>query len=871
MSKRRAWRVALTMALALSGCGGGTPEEAPPVDAAPPPARLGDHTDVSLADLLHKPRAELATMADDLLSKTRVREKAHRQTQEVYLLLPELRLPLAVPVLREARFSTQAGVSLPPYLPPGTPDSALAVHLARYGDVEAARRLADPADADALRRIEAAACERNYPVEWVRLVALLQHTAESRVATGDIDGATDLVFLHRQLKDLLDAKAAKGPLGALLLPRGRHVLSLARAAWAASNQPALAEDVEHALAAWGDAPGTTVAVPLGSPRAEVARLLASTAQGRVLPAASSARALDVLGLPVPDEGVDGVFAFFDAADRLSEVLVVYHARVGEYYPRPGDLALLLHEQLGDGAGSADGDGAGSHGLQRQVYPLGDLVCDVSVVSRNDAVGGLVCVRAAAGTPGPQGLPRDLGAVHLDRSFEQDRLRLAPQVRADEIATDRPQALAGLRNLLPGLPLVEAVLERTADHDLVGRLTLRYRVEQAPPLPQIVLPLWSAWGPSQVAGVDDPQGGHLAFRWADARTAYTLRLPHKTSDRIELEAADRHAVPDLGARDAEVVAFDRAERRARFASGKPFARLPRGLGVEAVRLGMKRSAVEPLLPAGKTVLSRPLPDGFVLTFTANPARGATSMVRQLFLRFGASGRLAEVRARYVDTSPANEAARGMADLLASLKKRGGAPEAARASWPSVWPDLPARKPAPVCYRWADDATLLTYQADAGGAEVTLRDRPADEENGVALPPLEYLPRGPERCSLGDGREALLRRWQVTQPVTAGGALVLTPDESSPYDAVLVWFDKDQVVRIVARHTTAGGTPTELAEALRGSWARDLRSFGWPRRQDVNDNGVLDGLGWHDDRTRVRTFWQETDQGPARVFTEWKGLP
>jgi hypothetical protein len=868
MTKQRAWWLVVTAALALSGCGGGTPEEPPPGDAAPP-ARLGDHIDVSLADLLHKPRAELATMADDLLSKVRVREKAHRQTQEVYLLLPELHLPLAVPVLREAHFSAQAGFSLPPYLPAGTPDSALAVHLARYGDVEAARRLADPADADARRRIDEAAYERNYPVEWARLVALLQHTAESRVATGDIDAATELVFFHRQLKEVLDARAAKGPLGALLLPRGRHVLSVARAAWAANKQPALAEDVQQALAAWGETPGATVAVPLGSPRADVARLLASPAQGRVTPAASSARALDVLGLPVPDEGVDGVFAFFDAADRLSQVLVVYHSRIGEYFPRPGDLAMLLQEELGEA--EAGKENASSHGLPRNVYQLGDLACDVGVVSRNNVVGGLVRVLAASGTPGPQGLPRDLGAVHLDRSFEQNRLRLAPQLRADEITTDRPQALAGVRNPLPELPLVEAVLERTAEHDLAGRLTLRYRVEQAPPLPKVALPLWSAWGAADVAGVDDPQGGHLALRWADAQTAYTLCLPHKTSDRIELVLDDRHAVQDLGARDAEVVAFDRAERRARFASGQPLTRLPRGLGVESVRLGMERSAVESLLPGGKTVVRRPLPDGVVLTFKGNPAKGATSMVRDLFLRFGPSGGLAEVRARYVDTCPSDQPARGMADLLAALKRRGGAPATAHTAWASVWPDLPARKPAAVCYRWADDATLLTYQADAGGAEATVRDRPADEENGVALPPLESLPRGPERCSLGDSREALLRRWQVTQPATAGGALVLTPDESSPYDAVLVWFDNDQVVRIVARHTATGGNPTQLAEVVRTAWARDLRGLGWPRRQDVNDNGALDNLGWHDDRTRVRTFWQETEQGPARVFTEWKGLP
>jgi hypothetical protein len=877
MIKRCVGFLVLAVVLAASGCGGGTPDDQPPTPDAPPPpepARLGDHIDLSLADLLARPRAELAVLADDLLTKARVRERAHRQTREVYLLLPDLHLPLAVPVLREAKFSTQAGFSLPPYLPAGTADPALALHLARHADVEAARRLVDPGDAETRQRIDACTCERNYPVEWVRLVALLQHTAESRVATGDIDGATELVQLHRQLKEVLDARAARGPLGALLLPRGRQVLAMARAAWASQGQPLLAQDIKEALASWGDPPGNTVTVPLGTPRDEVSRLLRSPAQGRVVPALSTARGLDLFGLPVPDDGVDGVFAFCDRADRLSQVLVVYHERTGEYYPRPGDLAFVLREQLPDNGEGATTEDAGVHGLQRQVYALGDLACDVTVVSRNNAVGGLVRCLAAAGTPGPQGLTRDLGAVHLDRSFEQDRLRLAPEVRAEEVRTERAEALAGIKSPQPGLSLAEVVLRRTAEQDLVGRVTLRYRVEQMPPLPQIVLPLWSAWGTSRFEGVDDDHGGHLAFRWEDAATAYTLRLPHQTTDRIELEVADRHASRDLPARAGEAVAFDRAERQARFASGKLLTRLPRSIGLDTVRLGMGRAEVEQLLPGGKAVLAGRLPDGFVLTFPGEPVRGATFVVRQLFLRFDAADRLAEMRARYQDTSPGNGPARGLPQLLAGLKKAGGAPEVVRPPWAAVWPDLPPRKPVPVCYRWRDDATLLNYQADGHGAEVTVRDCPADREGGAALAPFEYLPRGPEGCKVGDTRDALLRRWNVAQPATAGGALVLTPVQPAPYDALLVWFDQGQVVRIVARHTASTPAPTQPpqpAAAVRDAWARDLRSLGWPRREDITNEDVLEGMGWHDERTRVRIFWQDPDRGAPRLYTEWKGLP
>ena len=51
--------------------------------------------------------------------------------------------------------------------------------------------------------------------------------------------------------------------------------------------------------------------------------------------------------------------------------------------------------------------------------------------------------------------------------------------------------------------------------------------------------------------------------------------------------------------------------------------------------MTRSAVEPLLPGGRKVLTRNVPDGITLTFVGDPERGATSMVRQLFLRFDAA--------------------------------------------------------------------------------------------------------------------------------------------------------------------------------------------------------------------------------------------
>ena len=31
-----------------------------------------------------------------------------------------------------------------------------------------------------------------------------------------------------------------------------------------------------------------------------------------------------------------------------------------------------------------------------------------------------------------------------------------------------------------------------------------------------------------------------------------------------------------------------------------------------------------------------------------------------------------------------------------------------------------------------------------------------------------------------------------------------------------------------------------------------------------------MGWHDDRTRVRIFWQESDSGAIHLYSEWQDL-
>src|SRR5262249_50960602 len=159
---------------------------------------------------LKKSRKELAKLGEEWAETVATQEKSGRDHPQSVLWLPGLHAPVTLPVFRQAAFSTKAGFSLPPYLKPGRTDRALALHLARYGDHEAALKVAD----DATRRqIEEDKGATNYPLEWSRLVVLAQASAVLKLAGGDPEGASDLVAVHRQLRRLLDKKTAAGPLG----------------------------------------------------------------------------------------------------------------------------------------------------------------------------------------------------------------------------------------------------------------------------------------------------------------------------------------------------------------------------------------------------------------------------------------------------------------------------------------------------------------------------------------------------------------------------------------------------------------------------------------------------------------------------------
>ncbi|HEV8060040.1 MAG TPA: hypothetical protein VGP68_09215, partial [Gemmataceae bacterium] len=316
--------------------------------------------------------------------------------------------------------------------------------------------------------------------------------------------------------------------------------------------------------------------------------------------------------------------------------------------------------------------------------------------------------------------------------------------------------------------------------------------------------------------------------------------------------------------------DLAERQARLAAGKPLQRIRRK--IDLFYLGATREEVRKFLPTGHAVLKSDTADGMTVIFPTEGSASDTHVLRQSFVRFDAQGHAAEIRLRY-DDGPSRSKASWAGEMLKDLQKRCGASESVPCPWTAVWSDLPAQKPVPASLVWNDDITRLRFNRDSGGVELTLTDCPAEHPGGLPLPPLEILARGPVHCTLGMTRDQIYESWTTKQHplIAADGALVLRPAPASGLDALLVYFDNDQVVRVVGRQMQAAGKDNAaLSEAVRADWAKNMRTLGWPRRQDSAPGNLLQGLAWHDDVTRVRVFWQEPDNGPGRVFTEWKSL-
>jgi hypothetical protein len=813
-----------TAALLLTGCG---TSEGPLAEVSqPPPAK----PEPSLVQLLDRPRTELAELCERWTEKVQQQQLIYRQGQVRFELLPDVRLPLVLPVWQQAKYSSKVGFSLPPYAKEGERDNVLALHLARFGDVEAARQLAD---ADVRERLASSQPGKNYPVEWARLAALMLQEAEFRLAKGDADAAQDLIKIHKEVRAALVSQARKGPLGAALLPRGWGVLRQAAAEWKKAGKSELAALAEAALASWGEAPPLTPALAPGATRAEAARLLGGSGQGRVILASSVRRALDLLSLPVPADNVEAVVTCFDTGDRLSELLLIYGSGMSQECPQPVQLAHRLEEHTAGEAVPGE--------LPRRRYPLSGNVCEVISTPTSSFAGGIIRLGKA---PAPAALPRDFGLVHLDRSFSLNRARLAgPQSGGQFILRD-DKLLAGLRLPVPSAQRGEVILQRDPDMDLLASLTVAYKpVAQRRTLAEVALPLWQALGASSLSG-SAKESGQLVLTWEDRNTRYALHLPNAEEAVPKLVIADRAEGDALRKRAELVRAHDHQERRERLQKQQPWARLSRQL--EQVQLGQTRAEVLAHLPPGEDVLRHELSDGLLVTFLGAPTK-SFQIARELFVHFGPAGQVDEVRGRYSESKAgANRA------YLKSLWTRFGAPEE----------NVPKTGTRLASFTWKDDLTYLRCKPDSSGLDVILRDWPADRD-APSAPPAAYLPRGPADCMLGMARSDLLRKWRLDAK-TSANPIVLTPTEG-PHDALLCWVEKtssgkQRVVRIVARHKQLA--QADAAKAVATAWGRQAAVLGWPRRQEARSWST------HDDCTEVRLFWQQNAGEVPRIYSEWR---
>src|SRR5579883_52314 len=839
---------------------------------------LSDKVDISLADWLKLPRVELAKLVEEWTVTVGKQREAARSNIESVQLLPQLHPPIVSVVFAEAKFSPEAGFSLPPYLKSGQKDAAVALHLARFGDRDAALKLADSADKDLLGKIDECRGERDYPIEWTRLVSLVLQNAELKLASGDPDGASELIALHRELRSLLDVKQASGALGAALLPRGRQALTLAAAAWRDPhwNKTALAADIDAALTEWGTSPDPVPGLKAGAKQNDVVSLMGGEIEGRaVLAQTPSAvrRAFDLFALPLPSEGVNAVAAFLDGKQTLKEVFVVYRPKLGELFPEPRQLALPLVEH-----GYKSTEPSTGPGLNRQSWTGGGLSYEISVLTRGSIGGSVVRIgnegEAAAG-PAFACNPRDFGAVNFDRSFEQNRLNAAPEQPGASLDIKDAGKLSAITQPAKKFALAEANLAREPKADLLAKLTLRWPIDQnSNALSQLALPLWAAYGPARLESAEDVNGGLFVLTWQNETTRLKLHFPFEDK-APELVVEDGRGPDALKARVEAAAAFDRRERQERLAAGKPNQRLARfiqlpSLGIDDLRLGMTRDQALAILPGARSLRVLALSDGLNVLVLNEPPATATYWPRQLFVRFGADNRVAQIRVRYQEGPQVpGPKTPGLLDTLRG--KPNGAPESLTPTWTGLWTDLSPRK-QPVFYRWLDDVTCLTYQRDSGGSEVILRDCPADKPEGVELPPLLFCRRGVHGCVLGDRQSDVRKRWRVSRPLLASnGAEVLAMPANSPYDALLVWYENDKVSRLIARlREPKPHKPQEAGAALQEAWAEDLDHLGFIRRQDGTLGQVLESYGFHDDRIRVRLFAQETQEG-IRLFTEWREWP
>jgi hypothetical protein len=844
----------------VAGCGG-LPEENETVDgvglANSQVDLLKGVDDVDPAAWLTLPREELARRCVELEKNIAAKDQLLAHGQLVYALLKENRWPSATPVFREATYRPGVGISLPAYVSDGVKDSVIAEHLDRFGDHEAAALMVDPSDEALVAKIAVNRTKINFPVEWTRLVALTEQASQIDLASDNFEGAKRLIAVQRKLRALFNEETKNSPLGAALLNRGLSTLKQAAAAWQASGRIDLGQQTLNLIGEFGETPAWSPTLPK-TPQALAGFFAPGSGPGLV--AVSPMRTLDLLDLPLPHDSADTAAAFVDAKGDLVEILI-------DYRPVLEAQQLYKAEQFAGSVEEMRASHAEDLGVDfpRRVWDLPECQMCVTLTRRNDSIGAVATVRTpkfleqrfSGGT-----LPRDLGTVSLDRTFEANRRLSDWKKRASTLVLSE-KAIKDVTNPLPTrTPTRIELVREVKGIDLLGSAAFEFSEPTkttSEALGEIARPLFASLGRPIFDYRNEGRGPTVDVKFRDAETAYVLSFPQHRSQPISLVIADVSTKPSAE-RETAARAQDLKDRTSRMSAGSPLKRLPRSL--EGIELGMTKAEFLKALPDLPQLSKRDLPGGAVMaSFLGTPASG-DAVVREWFGRFEAD-RLVELRIRYADVP--NNRPGTFHRKLDALKAECGAAESIVT--PSAWTDL-AAKSTVVRLGWQDDVTVLIVRQEPFGLEATLRDCPLDHPEGTPMPPLEYLSRGTSHVTLGMSKEQIAK----LNPKLHEGTWLISPSAGDPYDAILVWMEKDHVARIVARSKQAAMPPRNKPEAARSlleGWARDGSQLGWPTRQDVV-GGALESLGSRDDRTRFRRFWREDRNGVA-LFSEWREMP
>jgi hypothetical protein len=808
------------------------------------PAEVGP-----LAKLLEKPRSELAAECADYEAKIHRQEQLRQQGALDVRLLPDARFPLTTPGFREAHYNPAAGFSLPPYLNVGKHDSALALHLARFGDAEAALKLVDPDDVATRQKVEALKLERNYPIEWTRLISLMQHHLAFTLATGIPEAGRELLTLHVQLRDTLSPSAQRGALGAALLPRGLDTLKRCAARTSDSKLPG---EMDAFL--------KTASTP--APEAfrfrtleDLERVFGARIGQAALVAASPLRVLDLLGLELPHDNMDMAVAFPATSTGRMEWLLAYRPGLHEY-ARPEQFAAHLDSRRTESASPATPE------FPRRSYPFGEGELEVVLTPRHHSLGALVRVTLPPldAKAAPPSLQRNFGVLSLDRGFQANRRLFAWKEQGKILSVRDAKLRAVVQDPLQSRALLQATVEQHEGGDLVDHVRFDYAdVADVEPfsLAQTARPLFERYGAPRLQFGD---ADLVDLVWSDGVTSFLLRFPAEREKRVSLQVRDTSSMP-VEQRIQSARDVDRKERLARLESNKPLAIVPREL--DRISLGMTREDFARALPRSPDLIQREIPLGIMASFTGAPRGTGDALAREWFARFDERGRLAELRVRYTDYpgAPAGSVVKKKLDAYrTSLGK------------PHSWPLSPnpaqgwsATKSTARTHVWHDDLTLLRCNHDAGGVEVVLRDCPPSHPEGAPLPKLEYLPLGVGPIKLGASREAI----EKLNPKLHEDALLIESKSKEAFDAYLVWLKNDRVVRIAARHRLAAPmkTPADATQPISEAWSRAKDKIGYPRLF-TSDPATRHIIGWgtYDDVTRFRIH-RIDDGRSSQLFSEW----